>query len=76
MSEDNSQRWLWIEEIAQGPFSVAKMYKMAMSGEISATTLYWSDRKQQWLALPRVCLQNQKALSWQQIDSGGITKRS
>jgi hypothetical protein len=25
---------------------------------------------------PRVCLQNQKALSWQQIDSGGITKRS
>jgi hypothetical protein len=24
----------------------------------------------------RVCLQNQKALSWQQIDSGGITKRS
>jgi hypothetical protein len=54
MSNDDSKRWLWIEETAQGPFTVAKMYKMATSREISPTTLFWSDVKQQWFPLPGV----------------------
>ncbi len=51
MGDDDPKRWLWIEEIAQGPFSVAQMYKMAKSGEIVPTTLFWSEAKQKWLPL-------------------------
>ena len=52
MSDQNADmRWLRKNEQRTGPFTVQQLYRMAKRGEIDRHTVFWSDRRQQWLRL-------------------------
>lgn len=49
-------RWLLKDEQRTGPFTVQQLYRMVERGEIDNHTLFWSDRRQQWLTLVHLLL--------------------
>jgi hypothetical protein len=42
--------WLWKEQ-REGPFTVQQLYRMVKRGEIDNHTLFWSERRREWLPL-------------------------
>jgi len=46
--------WLWIENEARGPYRMDEMWRMGNRKEIDRTTLFWSEKKEEWR--PLCCL--------------------
>jgi hypothetical protein len=71
MPED-SKRWIWQDGIAQGPFTVDQLYRMATAREINFETLFWSDEAQVWTPLRGLLfdLEEERSRLNQMIEAG------
>jgi hypothetical protein len=43
--------WIWWYEQQSGPFTMRRLMSMAKEGEIDGDTLFWSDRRNEWIPL-------------------------
>lgn len=46
-----TERWLWIDGQAAGPFSEMVIERKVAKGEIYGSTLYWHDASEEWRPL-------------------------
>lgn len=67
----NDSRWLWLDERQSGHFSVDQLYRMAQRDEIGPHTLFWSERRQQWLPLTGIMFDIEPG-EFQQMKECGI----
>jgi GYF domain 2 len=47
----DDSRWIWRYDQRSGPFTVAQLTRLARDGEINHRTLFWSERRAEWLPL-------------------------
>jgi hypothetical protein len=51
VTDASDSHWLWKDGQRKGPFTGQQLHRMAKLGEINNHTLFWSERRQQWLPL-------------------------
>ena len=49
-----TERWLWIDGQAAGPFSELAIERKIAKGEANGETLYWQEALQEWRPLTRL----------------------